>query len=288
MPSPSVFVSANGLNLHVVQRGEASLAIVFLHYWGGSGRTWDPVIERLAARYRCVAPDLRGWGRSGRTATDFRLATQASDVEAIIAALGLADFVLVGHSMGGKIAQLVAAKRPPGLRALVLVAPAPPTPVLIADEEKRMRLAGYRSEEGVDMVLGILAKRSLSDVHRQQVVADTLGGQEEAKEAWVGSNMAVDVSAAAAAIAVPVHVIVGDADRVEPEEVLRRELPPLIPGVRFHILAGVGHLAPLEAPEEISAIIADTISVASSTAAKDRHAVSELFEDGQRAGPVAR
>lgn len=251
----STTVSVNGLNLHVAQKGSGQTAIVFLHYWGGSGRTWGPVIDRLSEHHRCVAVDLRGWGKSDCTASDFSLAAQASDVEAVIAELGLTDFVLVGHSMGGKIAQIVASRHPPGLRVLVLVAPAPPTPVLIPDEEKEMRLAGYRSEEGVGMVLGILAKRPLSEAHRRQVVEDTLSGQKEAKEAWIGQNMAVDISSAASAIEVPVHVIVGDKDKVETEEVLRREMPRYIQNVRFHILGGVGHLAPLEAPEEITSII---------------------------------
>ena len=256
MHPPSTTVSANGLNLHVAQKGSGQIATVFLHYWGGSSRTWGPVIDRLSEHRRCVAVDLRGWGKSDHTASDFSLAAQASDVEAVIAELGLTDFVLVGHSMGGKIAQIVASCHPSGLRALVLVAPAPPTPVLIPEKEKQMRLMGYRSEEGVGMVLGILAGRPLSEVHRRQIVEDTLGGQEEAKEAWVGQNMAVDVSNAASAIEVPVHVIVGNADKVETEEVLRREIPRYIRNVQFHILDGVGHLAPLEAPEEIASIIA--------------------------------
>ncbi len=257
MNPSSTIVSINGLNLHVAQKGDGQVAIVFLHYWGGSSRTWGPVIDRLSERHRCVALDLRGWGKSDRTASDFSLAAQASDVDAVIAELGLTDFVLVGHSMGGKIAQIVASRHPSGLRALVLVAPAPPTPVLIPDEEKQMRLAGYRSEEGVGMVLGILARRPLSEAHRLQVVEDTLGGQEEAKQAWVGQNMAVDISSAASAIEVPVHVVVGDRDKVETEEVLRREIPRFIRNVRFHVLDDVGHLAPLEAPEEIASIIAD-------------------------------
>ncbi len=255
MHPSSTTVSANGINLHVAQRGSGEVAIVFLHYWGGSSRTWDGVIDRLSGHHPCVAIDLRGWGKSDRSASDFSLAAQASDVEAVIAELELTDIVLVGHSMGGKIAQIVASHRPVGLRALVLVAPAPPTPVVIPDEEKQMRLAGYRSEEGVQMVLGTLAGRTLSEAHRRQVVEDTLGGQEEAKEAWISQNMAVDISSAASAIEVPVHVIVGDVDKVETVEVLRREIPRCIRNARFHILDGVGHLSPLEAPEEIASII---------------------------------
>ena len=252
-------MSANGLDLHVAQKGSGPIAIIFLHYWGGTSRTWEPVVDRLSGHHRCVAVDFRGWGQSDRTAHDFSLAVQASDVEAVIAGLGLTDFVLVGHSMGAKIAQIIASRRPPGLRSLVLVAPAPPTPVIIPDREKQMRLASYRSEEGVGIALGILTERPLSEIHRRQVVEDTLGGQEEAKEAWVARNMAVDISGAASAIEVPVDLVLGGADKVETEEVLRREIPRFIRHARFHILDGVGHLPPLEAPEETASIIASAL-----------------------------
>jgi pimeloyl-ACP methyl ester carboxylesterase len=71
--------------------------------------------------------DLRGWGKSEHHADDYSLFAQADDVEGVIKALSVKDFVLVGHSMGGKIAQILAGRRPDGLRAVVLVSPAPLT-----------------------------------------------------------------------------------------------------------------------------------------------------------------
>ncbi len=149
LPS-SITLPANGVNLRVVQVGQGKTAIVFLYYWGGSSRTWQPVIDQLSGDFRCVAIDLYGWGKSDHTAKNFSLDIQASDVTGTIADLGLNDFIPVGHSIGGKIAQIVASRSPSGLRALVLVAPAPPTPVLISDQEKQMRLGGYSSEEAQD------------------------------------------------------------------------------------------------------------------------------------------
>jgi pimeloyl-ACP methyl ester carboxylesterase len=118
------------LEICAEERGEGSPALVFIHYWGGSRRTWSAVIERLRHRFRCIAVDLRGWGKSGRQADDYSLFAQADDVKGVIEALKVKDFVLVGHSMGGKIAQILAGQRPEGLRAVVPVAPAPPTPLL--------------------------------------------------------------------------------------------------------------------------------------------------------------
>jgi pimeloyl-ACP methyl ester carboxylesterase len=55
-------VRVQGLDFHVRDVGDKQPALVFLHYWGGTGRTWNLVIRELAGRHRCVAPDLRGWG----------------------------------------------------------------------------------------------------------------------------------------------------------------------------------------------------------------------------------
>ena len=64
-------------------------------------------------------------------ADDYRIADLAADAEGVIETLGLQRYVLVGHSMGGKFAQLIASRRPRGLEGLVLVAPSPPSPMLL-------------------------------------------------------------------------------------------------------------------------------------------------------------
>jgi pimeloyl-ACP methyl ester carboxylesterase len=108
-------VRAQGLDFHVRDVGGNRPALVFLHYWGGTGRTWDLVIREVAGRHRCVAPDLCGWGESDKKADSHDLHTQADDVAAIIAWLGLSQYILVGQSMGGKIAQILGS--PPAERA---------------------------------------------------------------------------------------------------------------------------------------------------------------------------
>src|SRR5476649_734535 len=127
-------VTSNGIQIHVKDHGNGTLPIVFLHYWGGSSRTWDDVIAALPAEYRTIAPDLRGWGDSDAPATGYALADFANDAQQMIDALDLQQYVLVGHSMGGKIAQLLASRRPRGLAGLVLVAPSPPVPLQLPPE----------------------------------------------------------------------------------------------------------------------------------------------------------
>lgn len=98
-------VASNGVSLHVEDLGQGDPSLVFLHYWGGSSRTWRHAIAKLAPSFHTVAIDLRGWGQSEAAAEGYGLADLAADVGGVIAELNLSRYVLVGHSMGGKIAQ---------------------------------------------------------------------------------------------------------------------------------------------------------------------------------------
>ena len=105
--SPS---GAAGLPVRV-QAGEPP-ALVFLHYWGGSRRTFDPMIARLTAGHAVVSYDFRGWGTSRGLPGPYRIEQLADDVLDVTGQLGIGDYVLAGHSMGGKVAQLAGSRRP--------------------------------------------------------------------------------------------------------------------------------------------------------------------------------
>jgi len=188
------------LEIYAEEKGEGGLALVFLHYWGGSRRSWSQVIEPLSKRFRCIAIDLRGWGKSDHHAKDYNLLSQANDVEGVIEELNLMDFVLVGHSMGGKIAQILAGRQLDGLRGVVLVAPAPPTPLHPPDAQKQAMLESYTTPEGIVDALKIVSVRPLTFRQRLQVTEDSLGGALAAKESWVSQGMALDISKEAASI----------------------------------------------------------------------------------------
>jgi 3-oxoadipate enol-lactonase len=97
----------------------------------------------------------------------------ADDAEAVARTLELSSYVLVGHSMGGKVAQIVATRRPDGLMGLLLVAPAPPTPMPVPEAQRAAMLFSYSSREGVEQALSVLAG---SPKLREQVIEDTLRG----------------------------------------------------------------------------------------------------------------
>lgn len=248
-----MMMTANGITLHVEQQGAGAPALVFLHYWGGSSRSWGHVVRRLAPDFRTIAIDQRGWGRSAAPAQGYALADMAADAQGVIAALDLERYILVGHSMGGKVAQLIASRRPRGLAGLALVAPSPPPPLDLPLEIRQGMVRAYDSRDSITATVAqVLAPNGLEPADLESVIADSLAGAPAAKEAWPLMTSQEDITAAVANIDVPVLVLSGALDRVDPPEVLRRELLPRIPQARLHVLPQMGHLLPYEAPEEIA------------------------------------
>lgn len=242
--------------VHVSDEGSGEPALVFLHYWGGSSRTWSPVVSELASAYRSVAVDHRGWGLSEAPQQGYAIADMADDAQDVIETLRLSHYVLVGHSMGGKVAQLLASRRPQGLAGAVLVAPSPPSPTLLPDGQRAAMAAAYESRESVAWVLdNVLTASALDERLREQAIADSLRGAREAKAAWPNAAMREDITHEVGSIDVPVLVVGGELDQVDPVETLQREVLPRIAGARLTVLPGTGHLSPLEAPSALAAII---------------------------------
>lgn len=254
-------IETNGARIHVSHRGSGELALVFLHYYGGSSRTWSRVADALCDRYRIVATDHRGWGESDAPADGYRIEDLADDAERVIKTLGLGRYVLVGHSMGGKVAQLIASRHPSGLQGLVLVAPSPPSPLLLSEEQRSTVAGAYQSRESVEFVIdNVLTGKPLDAAAREQVIEDSLKGAPQAKAAWPEIAMLDDITAAAESIDVPTVVISGELDQVDRIETLQAELLPRIPHAAMRVLPGVGHLSPLEAPTEVAQIIASFVA----------------------------
>jgi pimeloyl-ACP methyl ester carboxylesterase len=146
-----------GLSLYVEKLGSGEPAIVFLHYWGGTSRTWSKVVAQLQSKFTTVAYDARGWGRSDKRAAGYRLSDLADEALSLIERLGVKTYVLVGHSLGGKISQLVASRNPRGLKGLVLVAPAPPSPLRFTDEAREIQIHVYDNRENVLQTISFLS-----------------------------------------------------------------------------------------------------------------------------------
>ena len=243
-------------DLHIADCGNSETALVFLHYWGGSSRTWDDVVAVLRDNHRCIAPDLPGWGQSGPSRGRYRIADLATAVEQAIEALELNRVVLIGHSMGGKVAQYLAGQRPDWLQGLVLVAPSPALPMDLPEPQRQAMQMAYNSRESVEATLdGVLTATLLENATRNQAIADSLAGHPDAKAAWPGYAMHEDISKVTSRVDVPTMLLTGGHDHVDSPVVLAQRLVPYLPSPEIHELPGAGHLLPLEAPTGIAAHI---------------------------------
>ena len=255
-------IRASGVTLNVEDRGgdPTRPALVFLHYFGGSSRAWLPVMDRLAGAFRCVAPDLRGFGESEAPPSGYAVADGADDVAALVNAMDLEHYVLVGHSMGGKIALALAARQPAGLASLILLAPSPPTPEPMDDAERERLLCGHTDRAEAESTVHKITVRPLPLRLFEQAVEDSLRSSRVAWGAWLRHGSRQDFSARMPRVVVPVLVASGGSDPVVPASLLQREVLARLPGARMTMLPETGHLSPLEAPAAVASLVAETVA----------------------------
>ena len=227
-------------------------AALLLHGFGGAGRSWAQVQALLP--FESIAPDLPGFG-SAPPVPEPSVDGYAAFVVEQIAALGDRPVVLVGASMGGKVAMATAAQRPDLIGALVLCAPSPPTPEPIEPEQRRTQLAAWGDAgAGKRSVRESLAKPPTPDVF-DALLADWLSVHERAWRWWweSGSRETIDVSGVTA----PTLILCGGADdRLGAEAQTRLTLPHL-PGARMQNVEGAGHLLAIDDPRAVAdAIVA--------------------------------
>jgi pimeloyl-ACP methyl ester carboxylesterase len=253
MTNPSCSEQMIG-GLHILKTGPIASGptIIFLHYFGGSAREWRPVMDRLAMAQGCIAVDLPGFGQS-LPLTTYTLDGMADAVEALVRSLGLREYLLAGHSMSGKIAVVIAARRPPSLRGLVLVAASPPTPEPMNEDKRSMALKSHGLRSAALATLETITAHPLAPNLLEEQVSDNIGTSPEAWAWWLDNGSRVDVSDRIGHIKVPIVVIGGSLDPVITPEVLDSDvIIPLKGLVEKVIMVDSGHLVPLEAPDVLA------------------------------------
>jgi pimeloyl-ACP methyl ester carboxylesterase len=256
-------ITANNASLHLLDSGAHQAtahrpALVFAHFFGGSSRSWREVGACLQDKFRCIAPDARGFGDSEATPPDWSVSRSADDLEALLQVLearDVRDFVLVGHSMGGKVALELAARRPKYLQALVLLAPSPPTPEPMDDTERARLLASHGKMARVEETMNAILARPLPAAIFERCVHDGVRASAGAWRWWLEEGSREDISARVSRIEVPTLVVAGQADQAMTPQVLEREVVARIEGARLETIAEAGHLLPLEAPGEVARLI---------------------------------
>lgn len=255
--------TADGTILHYSTRGRPSAnhpSLIFLHYYGGSPSTWAPLLSQpLFAAFHTVCYHARGWAPSTGPSDDhpnaYGIKAMSSDLAAILSATGClqedARFVLVGHSMGAKVAQHYAATASPHqLKGMVLVAPAPLRGMELPEEAKRQQRAAYQTAESVEFVLNhVLAAGpgTLAEDVIASCVKDSLRGSDWAKSAWPDYAMGEDYGDLTNKIPVPVLVLRGDRDF---ERDMVGSLGKHLGWINKEV-NDCGHLIPLENPTQL-------------------------------------
>ncbi len=259
-------VEVNGVALHVEDTGGNGPPVLFSHGLFLDARTWDGQVEALRPRFRCIAYDHRGQGRSGTApGGSIGLATCTADAAALIEALGVGPCHFVGLSMGGFVGMRLAAERPALLRSLALVETA-------ADREPAWKRPQYRAMALVARWLGTgaLAGRLMPVLFGQSFLRDPARAAEVARwrahlagsrrDLWRAARGAVvereGLEDRLPRIALPTLVVVGEEDVATPPARAER-LAAGIPGARLVRIPRAGHTAPVEAPGAVTAALAD-------------------------------
>ncbi len=117
------FHEANGIRIHYLRTGGDKPPLVLLHGLTGNGACWTPLARSLESEYDVVMPDARGHGDSSTPLHGYRYEDHAGDVIELIRGLGLSAPILLGHSMGGMTAAVVATLAAGMVRGVVLADP---------------------------------------------------------------------------------------------------------------------------------------------------------------------
>lgn len=240
--------------------------VVFLQGIGGAARLWEPQTESFSAvGYEPVALDLPGYG-ARPPVDDMTFEMLAADVEAAIDARKLDRPVIVGHSLGGMIAQTCLRRRPDGYRAAILSGTSPAFGNPDGDFQKKFvadRLGPLDAGKTMADMAGEIAAQIMgpvADPARRRLLLETMTAiSPRTYRAAVKCLVSFDERANLAAIKVPVLCLVGALDRNAPPSVMER-MAGKIPGARYVCLPGLGHMPNLEDPQAYDAAIFDFLS----------------------------
>ncbi|MGF3021208.1 alpha/beta hydrolase [Methylobacterium aquaticum] len=237
-----------------------------LHVLGGSARMWRPLAERLGPHRRCVAIDLPGFGDEAASPGG-PVAAMADHVAAHVQAEAPpGPWLLVGNSMGAKIALALARRSEDGdpalsgLAGLVLLAGSPPAPEPMAEERRQAMIAWIDADpetrrREAEAFVSANVGAPLPPEDHARMVEDVLRANPQAWKAWLASGADEDWRGRIGTLGTPALVVSGAQDGdLGPEAQAALTLPHL--ARHRHVVApGAGHLLPLERPEELAALI---------------------------------
>jgi pimeloyl-ACP methyl ester carboxylesterase len=254
-------VTVNGLELHYKTAGEG-FPVVLIHGHTGNLRNWTLQIPALRQHYRTISPDLRGHGLSARPVRpeDYSIPLMAGDVYGLLRQLQVESCHLVGHSLGGMVAQELILRHPETFRALVLVDTSAGVPDRTEEElDERRKTAQIALEKGMEGLFDYQTGRnSLAQAWARQNPEWARRWREQflmtSPEAYVYSMEAVRLWEHSVerlrAVQAPTLIVCGENDTAFLAR--SKEINQHIEGSELFTIPGVGHAPQLESPQVLS------------------------------------
>ncbi|MCA9772387.1 MAG: alpha/beta fold hydrolase [Myxococcales bacterium] len=254
-------VDVRGARIFVREAGTGP-TVMLGHALTFDGEMWAAQFDAFSRRYRVLAADFPGHGRSDDPPGPYSLDGLADRIAGVMDALGVRRAAYCGLSMGGMVGLRLALRRPERVAALALLN----TSASEEDPGKRPFLEEInersRGKPANEATVAFLMQLMFSDGFRarepltvrrfhDKVFHSTRDGEYWCARAVLGRDSVED---ALGRIAVPTVVLTSDADVAVPPA-HSETLATRIPGAKFHVLRGVGHMTAVEAAEEVNAIL---------------------------------
>lgn len=260
------FAALSQVRLEYFEHGHGLETVVFIHGFQASARIWHFVQEALPADlYRSIAINNRGAGQSDAPAEEgaFGIEMFAADAYELTRRLGLQNFTLVGHSLGGATVAQFAVDHPEVLKGLVLLDPTDPDGRDISEDEierlidarmaaRREQIARGGGGDGIDA--RTVGEHEAGDV-RALLVADINAAPERRLRGSMRSRLHLRLGDRVRDLQMPVLVCGGDADALIPLDQMLRTWAKYPPGTGLHIWHGVGHSPNLDIPSDLAAVL---------------------------------
>jgi pimeloyl-ACP methyl ester carboxylesterase len=243
------FVQVNGIQLSYTRQGIGT-PLVLLHGYPLDHSIWLEIAGMLQDRFEVIMPDLRGFGLSTTTGSNYALADAAADIIGLLDALGIRKACIAGHSMGGYVALSFSTAYSDRVAGLGLV-----STQALADspERQQVRLATARQveQEGVGFIAASMPEKLSPDPSVRAVCEALIRAQSP--EGVIGALTAmagrVDSSTRLVGFDFPVCIVHGTQDALIPLD-RAREMKAALPAAYFMELEGVGHMPMLESPAD--------------------------------------
>ncbi|SFL12943.1 3-oxoadipate enol-lactonase [Falsiroseomonas stagni] len=276
-----MFLDLRDLTMHVRLDGPADAPpLVLLHSLGTDLRVWDPQANILARSFRVARPDLRGHGLTDVPPGPYSIDGMARDVLALLDTLDLPHVHVAGLSIGGMVAQVLAAQAPDRVASLVLcdTAMAIPPPELWRGRAATVR--GHGMAAIADAVLARWVTPGFARTPEARGLLSML--LRTAPEGYAGAAEAIaaaDLTETTRGLRMPALVLVGEHDEATPRtsaEVLR----DAIPGAELKMIMGAAHIPTLERPNAVAEAILGFLSVDAECGARTADASHAMSASG--------